>query len=371
MADFWNYKVIGKPISCKLKVSTIDHADILLNARKTLEECVQYFIKKDPLDNESFILQRLIYMKNGQLRREKSFQGLKQILSAIRRLKDVDLQAIFNDIHEDFKQARCRSLSEAYQKWYQDLYPVLFVLTPTNVRWLPEGQELPCDLEAWQKSHGFTPALQESSLEVLIDDWAVLLKKYESVHGDDIEEQMTDISEIDRLPDLDLGYLDEDVGESVSLNEAATTWSAGRDEQFIKNKSEKKKKMKEAKKEKKEKQRLSQKDLVIPWDADITHKIEEASSFGHLLTFLKQWRNQLCHRHDIRHDKCHSALISLRKKARKAMLKNNPTQHSVFLQNAKKKLSKFLKWTIKNKNLKSTKKPKRVKSKSTSISESI
>lgn len=48
--------------------------------------------------------------------------------------------------------------------------------------------------------------------EVLIDDWAVLLKKYESVHGDDIEEQMTDISEIDRLPDLDLGYLDEDVG---------------------------------------------------------------------------------------------------------------------------------------------------------------
>ncbi|PVD25711.1 hypothetical protein C0Q70_13371 [Pomacea canaliculata] len=158
--------------------------------------------------------------------------------------------------------ARCRSLSEAYQKWYQDLYPVLFVLTPTNVRWLPEGQELPCDLEAWQKSHGFTPALQESSLEVLIDDWAVLLKKYESVHGDDIEEQMTDISEIDRLPDLDLGYLDEDVGESVSLNEAATTWSAGRDEQFIKNKSEKKKKMKEAKKEKKEKQRLSQKGFV-------------------------------------------------------------------------------------------------------------
>lgn len=112
-------------------------------------------------------------------------------------------------------------------------------------------------------------------------------------------------------------------------------------------------------------------DLVIPWDADITHKIEEASSFGHLLTFLKQWRDQLCHKHDIRHDKCHSALISLRKKARKAMLKNNPTQHSVFLQNAKKKLSKFLKWTIKNKHLKSTKKSKMVKSKSTSISESM
>lgn len=56
--------------------------------------------------------------------------------------------------------------------------------------------------------------------------------------------------------------------ESVSLNEAATTWSAGRDEQFIKNKSEKKKKMKEAKKEKKEKQRLSQKGIDFGDEVD-------------------------------------------------------------------------------------------------------
>ena len=53
--------------------------EILRTARTTLATSVQCLSLQQQLTSEYHVLSRLIYMKHGQLRREKSFQGLKQV----------------------------------------------------------------------------------------------------------------------------------------------------------------------------------------------------------------------------------------------------------------------------------------------------
>ena len=69
--------------SCKLTLKQLNFvsltSEVLRTARTTLAASVQCLSHQQQLTSEYSVLNRLIYMKNGQLRREKSFQGLKQV----------------------------------------------------------------------------------------------------------------------------------------------------------------------------------------------------------------------------------------------------------------------------------------------------
>ncbi|KAK7104768.1 hypothetical protein V1264_019431 [Littorina saxatilis] len=102
---FWNCKP-SKPVTCTLGVfPTQDQCDTLQAARTTLATAMQHLSQEQQLASEYFVMNKLLYTKQGQLRRENSLQGLKQIRLCLKRLFACGLEIKIKDFHSDFDSA--------------------------------------------------------------------------------------------------------------------------------------------------------------------------------------------------------------------------------------------------------------------------
>ncbi|KAL8583766.1 hypothetical protein ACOMHN_000387 [Nucella lapillus] len=102
---FWN-KELTKPVICNVAVlPTFAQCEVLNAVRRTLTECVKCLNEQQLLASEYFVLRRLVYMKHGQLRREKSYQGLKQIRTCVKKFFGLGLEKTVKEINAHFQDA--------------------------------------------------------------------------------------------------------------------------------------------------------------------------------------------------------------------------------------------------------------------------
>ncbi|XP_076463770.1 uncharacterized protein LOC143295950 isoform X2 [Babylonia areolata] len=281
--SYWN-RECSKPVTCRLAIfPTWTQCEVLHSARRTLCDSAQS-LKKQQLEGEYFVLNRMLYMKHGQLRRDKALQGLKQIRTCLKKIFALGLERSVKEMNSHFEDAVvqegirvylpsrqmwehlltlflgaaallrttasrcanvflhvhkhlsagmliptnllflamlsriwacCQGLCLELQSWYAILKPVAGVLQPTQVAWLPEGEDLPGDLSVWLTQQGFSSGLDHHNGE---DDRLVsLMAMYQ-----DGEEKVETATETEPPVDGTLTCMaEEDMGDPVDIGEVA------------------------------------------------------------------------------------------------------------------------------------------------------
>ncbi|ESO84494.1 hypothetical protein LOTGIDRAFT_168725 [Lottia gigantea] len=117
LSPIWNQKLLIPPPICNLKIEvTVKNIDKLKSLKQILEKCLTVLDDDTAISSEIFILSRLIYKRNLQLRREKTMKFLKQIEKCMKRYIEMDIKKLIVDFKKSFDEYDTFFLKKAWKK---------------------------------------------------------------------------------------------------------------------------------------------------------------------------------------------------------------------------------------------------------------